>query len=278
MKKYVFLAVMLMCLPLFFMLGAKKEAKPAKPVLIIGAECEYPPNNWEEIISSDYTLPVSNHAGYYADGYDIQIVKLIAERMNYDVRIKRIAWNDLLPSLNRGEIDAIFSSMLDTNDRRKVAAFSEPYEITVTEYGIITRRETPFSAGKTLKHFSGAKIIGERGTKFDDVIEQIPGVVHMKPVDTIKEMIDAVISGEAHGAVIDIEAGQYYELVNKPLKLVKFSGDDGFNLGFHGVCAAVRKGDSELLHRINLAIAGIDKHERQRIMDGVNSRMLNGRH
>ena len=42
----------------------------------IGLECAYIPFNWvSESGANDFTLPIANHAGSYADGYDIQIAK-----------------------------------------------------------------------------------------------------------------------------------------------------------------------------------------------------------
>ena len=96
----------------------------------------------------------------------------------------------------------------------------------------------------------------------------------MKPAATIQDMIDAVLNGESDGAVIDTDTGSFYELMNKNLTMIRFSGSNGFNLGYHGVCAGVRKDDGELLHKINVAIAGIDRSERKRIMDSVNTRMV----
>ena len=274
MKKYIVLMLLLLLLPLFLLKKTENETKPAKPVLRVGAECDYVPNSWEETQASEYNLPIANHKGYYADGYDIQIAKIVAGRLDYDIEIVKLAWNDLLPSLNSGDIDAIFSSMLDTDERKKIAAFSEPYEINKVEYGIIVGRESPYITAKALKDFSGAKLIGERGTKLDDVIEQIPGAVHLQPVDSVRGMIDAVLNAEADGAVIDYDTGSYYEVMNKELALVKFPADGGFKLGFNGVCAAVKKENGDLLHRIDIAILEIDRSTRQKTMDEVSSRMI----
>ena len=273
MKKYVVLILLLLVLPLFFLSTKEKKPKPSKPLLRIGVECDYVPNSWEEKVSSEYNIPISNHAGYYAEGYDIQIAKLVASHLDYVLEVKKIAWNDLLHSLNNGDIDAIFSSMLDTEERRKIAAFSSPYEVRKTEYAIIVDSVSPYIIARKLSDFAGAKIIGEKGTKLDEVIVQIPGVKHLKPADTIKGMIDAVLNGDADGAVIDTDTGHFYEIMNKNLTLIEFHKDDGFKLGFSGVCAGVRKNDTELLHRINLALSSIDQSERQRIMDSVNLRM-----
>lgn len=259
---------------LFFFLPRDEEKyESPKLVLRVGSECNYIPNSWEETTSSNFNVPVANNVGYYADGYDIQIAKAIARELGCVLEVKKIAWNDLLSALNNGEIDVIFSSMLDTEERREIADFSEPYEARKTEYGIIVDSVSPYVIATKLSDFKGAKIVGEKGTKLDDVIEQIPGVIHAKPVDTIKGMIDCVMNGQVDGAVIDTDTGHFYEIIHNNLTLIKFPENDGFKLGFRGVCAGIRKGDRELLHRINLALSTIGLNDRQKIMDSVHLRL-----
>ena len=279
MKKYIILAVLVLCVSLLFHSdNSEEKPKSDRPVLRIGSECNYVPNSWEENKPSPFNHPVSNNKGFYVDGYDIQIAKLVAGKLGYDLEVRKIAWNDLLPSLDKGEIDAIFSSMLDTEERKKLATFSEPYEVNKTEYAIIVDSVGSYITAKTLKDFSGARIIGERGTKLDDVIEQIPGVIHMRPLDSVKEVIDSVLNNKADGAVIEVDTGRFYELSNKNLTLVKFSEGDGFKLGFNGVCAGVRRGNTDLVRRINNAIYDINHGERLKIMEGVSSRMMTNLH
>ncbi len=275
MKKYFVLVILVLCATIYFrFFGANDKKIPEVKVLRVGAECNYVPNSWEEIASSDFNVPISNHEGFYADGYDIQIAKIIADKLGFALEVYKVEWNNLLPSLNNGDIDAVFSSMLDTEDRRKVAAFSEPYEVRGTEYGIIVDSVGAFFMATSLEDFSGARIIAQRGTKLDEVISQIPGVVHVEPLESVKEVIDAVLQDKADGAVIETDKGSFYELTNKNLTLIKFPADKGFRLGFHGVCAAVRKDDKELLSRINESVAGISRNERQKIMDEATSRMM----
>ena len=275
MKKII-LFLLCLCIGGMIIVLRKPEEKPmpSKPLLRVGVECDYVPNSWEENTPSEYNLPIANHEGYYAEGYDIQIAKLVADKLDYTLEVRKIAWNDLLPSLNNGDIDAIFSSMLDTEERRKIAAFSDPYEVHKVEYGIIVDSVSPYITAKTLSDFRGAKIVGEKGTKLDEVIDQIPGVIHSKPSDTVPKMIDVVVNGDADGAVIDTDTGHFYEIMNKNLTLIQFPENEGFKLGFSGVCAGVRKKDTELLHKINIALYGIDRRERKRIMDDVSSRMM----
>ncbi len=274
MKKYVILLLLLAIVPFYIYMSGQNKKPASKQVFRIGAECNYVPNNWEESKSSSFNVPIVNREGYYADGYDIQIAKLVASDMDMVLEVKKTAWNDLLPALSNREIDAIFSSMLDTDERKKVVAFSDTYEVKQTKYAIIIDSVSPYIEAKTLEDFSGAKIIGEKGAMLDEVIDQIPGVIHLQPADKIQGMINAVLEGEADGAVVDTATGQFYELTNKNLTLIKFPADGGFKLGYSGVCAGVRKDDSRLLYRINIALGKISSSERQKIMDAAYHRMI----
>lgn len=275
MKKYVLLIVLFLIAGVYSYFGIENGEKE-KPTNIfrIGVECDYVPNSWEERKPSGFNYPIANHEGFYADGYDIQIAKIVADKLGLVLVVKKIDWNDLLPALMNGGIDAIFSSMLDTEERKKSASFSVPYEVRKAEYAVIVSNTGAYINAASLADFSGAKILGEKGTKLDEVIDQIPGVIHLQPETTVHGMIDRVAEGTADGAVIDTDTGHFYELTNPTLELIKFPEGKGFELGFSGVCAGVRKNDMALLRRINEAVSGIKNSERQKIMDSVNSRMM----
>ena len=274
MKKYVLLLVLAVCACVFAYVNSGKDQTPAKPVLRIGVECDYAPNNWEEKRPSAFNLPLSNQEGAYADGYDLQIAKLVADDMGATLEVRKIAWNDLLPALQRGEIDAIFSGMLDTEERRRQAAFSDPYEVTATEYSVVVNTSSPYANAKKLTDFSGAKFTGQKGTKLYSSIGQMPGAIAMPAVDNVSEMLDAVTNGKVDGIVINLDTGRSYEATHSNLKLIRFPENEGFEIGFNGICAGVRKDDTELLNRINMVIGRTTKNERQKIMDATVSRLL----
>ena len=265
MKKYVLLVVILCLASFFFARGHFAE----KRVLRIGVECDYAPNNWLETEQTDSNYPIVNEPGHYAEGYDIQIAKRVAEEINATLEVKRISWSELLVALNRREIDAIFSGMLDTEERRKAADFSDTYDVAQTEYTIVVNTASPFRDAKTLGEFSGAKLVAQKGTLLDEVIAQIPGAVHVPPVNTVREMLSMVVDNEVDGTVINLDTGQTYERKHKNLKVIRFPVGEGFNLGFHGICAGVHKGNTKLLKEINSALAEISKRERKRLMDKV---------
>lgn len=268
MKKF-FAVVLVLCAVLTYYFYSPSENR----VLRIGMECDYAPNNWEENKESKFNMPLVNHPGFYAEGYDLQIAKYVANDLNAKLEVKKIAWNDLLRALNEGEIDAVFSGMLDTSKRREVAIFSDPYDITRTEYTILVNTGSKYANAKTLNDFSGAKFVAQKGTNLDDAINQMPGVIHMPPVETVSEMLDAVVKGEADGTVINLDTGRSYEATHNNLRVIRFPEEHGFTLDFNGICAGLRKGDTKLLNEINDSINGLSKKDRQKIMDQTISRL-----
>ncbi|MBQ3455102.1 MAG: transporter substrate-binding domain-containing protein, partial [Synergistaceae bacterium] len=266
MKKYVVLALFCCFIGGFIIFSRTEQEISAPKILRIGVECDYAPNNWEENNPSDYSVPLSNHQGYYADGYDIQIAKIVADNMKCTLEVKKLAWDHLIPALLRGEIDAIFSGMLDNKERRRMINFSDTYEVSETEYAVIVNTSTKYVMASKLTDFKGAKFTGQKSTNLYSAISQIPGAIALPAVDTVTEMLEAVTSGRADASVINLDTGRSYEVVHKNLKVIRFPKGRGFNVGFSGICAGVRKNDKELLQKINEAIDSIKKSERRSIM------------
>lgn len=82
--------------------------------ITIGAEGTYPP--WA------FAKPDGSYAGYEMD-----LVKVLCERMHATCRVVTQDWNGLIPGLRVGQYDAIIASMGVTDERRKVVSFSHPY-------------------------------------------------------------------------------------------------------------------------------------------------------
>ena len=244
-----------------------------KKVLRIGMECDYVPSNWEEFKPSESNVPLANITGSYAEGYDVQIAKRIAEELGMTPEFRKIHWNDLIEALNTGEIDVIFSGMLDTEDRRKLIAFSDTYEITKTEYTIFIDTRGKYADASSFADLAGARIVAQKGTEHDAVVEQIPEVIHLEPAETITEALNMIIEGKADGMVMDLDAAVSYESAYHTLSVIRFSEGEGFVVNFSGVCAGVRKKDTKLLNGINKAIGNISKRERRRLMDRTISRL-----
>lgn len=71
-------------------------------------------------------------------------------------------------------------------------------------------KDSAYAGATSLEELSGASILGQRGTRLDTVIDQIPGVNHISPVDTIPAMLDRLLKGTVDGIVINRETVEVY--------------------------------------------------------------------
>jgi polar amino acid transport system substrate-binding protein len=62
-----------------------------------------------------------------AQGFDIESAKWIAKDQGFEVKFQPLAWNGLIPALNAGKIDMIYSGMTITEDRLLKVNFLVPY-------------------------------------------------------------------------------------------------------------------------------------------------------
>lgn len=53
----------------------KKATLGDGKTLRVGMEAAYAPYNWQVTEESDFTIPIENVKGAYADGYDVQVAK-----------------------------------------------------------------------------------------------------------------------------------------------------------------------------------------------------------
>ena len=236
-------------------------------VFRVGTGCDYPPNNWEEDMPTDTNVPLVNVEGRYAEGYDIQIAKLVAKSIGAKLEVQKISWQDIIPALNRREIDAIFSGMLDTSERKKTISFSNVYDVQSNEYGIMVHRNGKYADVKSLKDFVGASFIAQKDSNFDRAITQIRGAIHLPPVMKVNEIFDKLRNNEADATILDLDSAKTYERVYPGFVIVKLPEDEGLKFDFTGICVGVRKTDTKLIKEINDVLDGLSKRERQKIMD-----------
>ena len=93
--------------------------------LRVGMECNYAPYNWTQSDASDNAVAIA--AGGYADGYDVRIAKIIAEKLGMDLEIVKTEWDGLTPALLSGNIDVIIAGMSPTTEREEQVDFTDCY-------------------------------------------------------------------------------------------------------------------------------------------------------
>lgn len=228
--------------------------------LRVGMECAYAPNNWQESEPSDTNVPIENVPGAYAEGYDVQFARIIADGLGKELVIVKLSWDGLIDALNQGQIDAIIAGMADTAERRESINFSDPYHESI--YAIMVNQDSPYADATSIHDFAGASILGQKDTLLDTVIDQMDGVNHLTPVDSVPDMISRLAQGACDGLVVNLENTKNYLEANPNFKVIEFAEGDGFELGFVGACVGLRKADTDLMNDINAILATVDRETR----------------
>lgn len=229
--------------------------------IIVGLECDYAPFNWSQIEKSDTALQIKDNVAY-CDGYDITIAQAIAKGLDKDLVVKQIAWEGLEPALNSNEIDMIVAGMTDTEDRRQQVAFSVPYY--ASDMVLIVRKDSSFVSATSLADFAGAKMVAQRGTFHDDLIDQVDQVTHQTPLSSFPLLANSVLAKEADAMVSERPVAISIVASNPDLQIVDFEEGQGFITDEEDttVSVALRKADTDLLNQINAILAGISSETR----------------
>ncbi len=246
----------------------------AEGVLRVGMECGYAPYNWHQTNESEFTAPIADGSGY-ADGYDVQIARRIAQALDKELVIVKTEWDGLTMGVRSGSLDLIIAGMSPTAQRRMTIDFSDSYY--QSELVVVVRKDGAYAAAQSLQDLSGARIVGQLNTFHDTVIDQIPGVQHMMPMDTFPAMIVALRAGAVDGYIAERPGAQADTMANPELTYIEFAQGLGFAASEEDTSIAVGMCmGSELLAPINEALAAISQEEREQMMlDAILRQPLN---
>lgn len=244
----------------------RAEGNPEnKKVFRVGMEVAYAPFNWAQKDDSNGAVPVEG-TKEFANGYDVQIAKRIAEGLGRKLVIVKTEWDGLLPAVQAGKIDAIIAGMSPTKERIEVLDFTQNYY--ESKLVLVTKSNGKFKDAKSLKDLKGAKVVAQLNTFHDKVIDQIPGVVHADPMADFSAMRVAVQSGKVDAYVAEKPEGVSAQKANKAFKLLEL--EQGFKTKPEDTSIAIglNKG-SELLDPINKILAEISSEQKTEIMNNM---------
>ena len=237
----------------------------------VGMEVAYPPFNWQVSEATDNTIPVEGQSGAYADGYDIYFAKLIADKLDLEPVAVKMEFSGLVEALKNGQIDLICAGMTATDERRQSIDFSDAY--WTGHYGLLVKEGSKYQNATSLSDFAGAAVIGQRDTLLDDVIDEIDGVNHLTPVDSVPAQISSLNSGACDAITFDVENEKGILASNPGLVAIQINGSKILFQEDAPINAGIAKGNDDTLATINDLIDGVSQDERQKVWDDVQARL-----
>lgn len=221
-------------------------------VLTIGMECAYAPYNWAQPDDSNGAVPISNVSGSYANGYDVLIAKKICEANDWELEIKMMDWDSLVPAVMTGEIDCAIAGQSMTAERQEKVDFAGPY--LYASIVCLTRQDSPLASAGGKTDLSG-KCTSQRGTIwYDTCLPQIPDAQIMPAQDTAPTMLMALATGAVDFVCTDMPTAQGALIAYPELTILNFTGThDDFEVSEEeiNIGISIRKGNTELQEAMN---------------------------
>ena len=265
------------CLLFLFVLGLSLTAcgnsdKPAgnseEGKLIVGMECDYAPFNWMEESKTDTNVAIANMTGAYAEGYDVQIARIIAQELGLELVIKSYKWDGLIPALNNNEIDLIIAGMSPTDERKISIDFTAGYYRST--HVVLVRKNSSYASATTLEGFAGAKVAGQVNTIYADLVPQMTakGAVAGTDLDSVPLLVTALKQGVIDGTILEEPVALGLCEANPELTYVKFA--NGFDVAEEDVLVSigVRK-NYTYTSQINDILASISEDQRNALMSAA---------
>ena len=162
-------------------------------------------------------------------GFDVDSVKWIAEQKGFNVEIQAVAWDGIIPALQTGKIDMVYSGMSITPDREEKVNFTIPYwqvnqsvvaladsEVTMDQFTngtIVIGVQRSCSADQWMqKAEDEGGLFGEE--KYNQLVKdgniKLYDSFPMSMVALEQGLVDVVIFDDAFAMVGVIETGEYY--------------------------------------------------------------------
>lgn len=245
------------------------ETIKEKGKIVVGMECAYAPYNWTQSSSNEYTVPINN--GAYADGYDVQIAKLIAKELGVELEIVPTDWNGLIPALESGGIDMIIAGMSPTDDRKLSIDFTDTY--FDSNLVMVVKKDSSYANATKISDFGGAKITGQLNTFHYDVIDQISGVSKQTALEDFAALMQALSSGAVDGYVCEKPGAVSAVASNTDFTYIEFAEGNGFTCdpAESSISIGVRKGSS-LTSELNKILSSLTTQDKENMMDAAIAR------
>lgn len=230
MKKFTKILAVILVLS---MLGAFAScgAPKSKGTLTMGTNPAFPPY---EFVGDDGSIT----------GIDAEIAKAVCDKIGYDLEIKDMEFDSLIPAVEGGSVDFVLAGLTVTDERKEKVNFSASYATGVQV--IIVAEDSKIASVDDLE---GKKIGVQSGTTGDIYCTDDYGQDNVKQFPNGSLAVQALKNGQVDCVVIDNEPAKNFVEANEGLKILdtEYIQEE--------YAAAFSKENTELLDNFNNALA-----------------------
>jgi polar amino acid transport system substrate-binding protein len=228
-KKMLFVSIVLL-----LVLGTIFSAH-AKNKYIVGTSADWPPFEWVDKKGNIV-------------GFDMDVMRMIAHLSGYEIDIKDLPYDSLLPALKAGKIDILAAEINITPERAKQGDFSDPY--WMADQAVLVAKDSDLTMATVFS--KGHKIGAQTGTTQAKWLEDSAkaGVkIQFKPYETNDLILMDLKVGRVQAFMGDTPAANVFA-ESWPVRMIGIVVPEYPEVGF-----VVQQGDPKgLLPMINKGI------------------------
>lgn len=242
MKRISKILLVLLAVAMVFAISAcgKKDK-----VLVMATSADFPPYEYME-------------DGKFA-GIDVEIAQAIAAELGMELKIENMEFKGVITAVASGKADIGMAGLTVEEDRLVHVDFSDSY--TTATQVIIVPENSDITGPDDL---SGKKVGAQMGTTGAIYADEIDGVT-LEQYNSGHEAILALTQGKIDAVVIDNEPARVFVYQNEGLKIL----DEELTVEEYAI--AVDKGNTELLDKINAALAKLKENG---TLEGIISKYI----
>ena len=218
--------------------AAPPPAPAAAKVYVVGTDAAYAP------------FESQNEKGEIV-GFDIDLMKAVAAKAGIEIKVVNTPWEGIFNTLAQGDRDMLISAITITDERKQTVDFSAPY---FDAHQLIVVKET--SKVAKFEDLKKLKVGVQTGTTGDEVTSKLLGKTNtnVRRFESTPLALKELEAGGVDAVVADNGVVVNYVTNNQGSKF-RMVSDAAFAPEQYGI--AVRKGNAELLEKINKALADL---------------------
>lgn len=228
-----------------------------KPFLILGTVFGFSMNSFAEPLvvglNPEYRPMAFRHDGQL-DGIEPMMAMAVGKMMGREVVFKEMEWVQLIPALEKGDIDVIMSGMSVTDARKQQVDFTSSY-MEIGQMAIIRMKDIGSLSLPGAMARPGRTVGVEPGTTGETYAKEHTAAV-VKYYDNPAQAFEALRKGEINYYIHDAptswkiaQSPQYSDLMPLYRALTK-----------EQLAWAVKKGNKALLDELNLALGELTRN------------------
>lgn len=222
----------------------------------VGMTCDLAPFASQTGTQSETSVTIGDG---YCDGYDVKIARKLAESMDMEIQVKKIAGDALLEMLDSDEIDAIISAQFP-DDKQKMDVTSA---YLTSDVVLLVRKDDKKAKAKEISEFKDSKVAALQNSSLDAMIDEIKDVKHEKAMSSYAELTNALKEKTIDAIILPKAIAESMAMKDASMQMVTFDEKKGFGKQADAVIG-MKQGskEDELFLKVQKALDGISQEDR----------------